>query len=179
MSLAAYNGGVARAANDVLIWGGDLEPGSFATSYIPTVAATVTRSAEGVPTWAVTIPIGPASAAVSVTTNYLPTAGTAIILPPASANPELMMRFNGGAPGCYSRTGGSDLAAGTWLNGQNRWACSTERVSILNGTQTTTTQALFTGATTVIGLGSSGGFAAAIDGIYSRICLDPSPTRCR
>ncbi len=41
-----YNGGVARSASDVYVWGAQCEAGAYATSYIPTVAAMVTRAAE-------------------------------------------------------------------------------------------------------------------------------------
>lgn len=40
------NGGVARAASDVLVWGHQGEEGTYGSSYIATVAASATRSAD-------------------------------------------------------------------------------------------------------------------------------------
>jgi hypothetical protein len=45
-NLSSTNGGTARAANDVLVWGCQCELGITASPYIPTTSAAVTRAAE-------------------------------------------------------------------------------------------------------------------------------------
>lgn len=173
-------GNTVAITGTIMAWGADHKVASVGrTSYVPTTAAAATRATEGVPTWAITIGAGSgASAATSIATTYTPTTMTTLALPAASGNPELLGRFATGF-GCYMRTPGTDLAAGTWVTGSNRWACSSGRFSGLNGVTATGASTTFTGATTTVGIGSSGGFGDAVDGIYSRICVDPDPSRCR
>jgi hypothetical protein len=90
-----------------------------------------------------------------------------------------MGRFNGGLFGCYMRGPGDLTTAGPWVVGANRWACSTGRFVSLGGVSNTAASATTLDAFSDIGIGSSGGFGAPIDGIYSRVCLDSDPTRCR
>jgi hypothetical protein len=47
------NGGTNRPSNRVLIWGAQTENGTFASSYIPTSTAVVTRSSDTTPTFAI------------------------------------------------------------------------------------------------------------------------------
>lgn len=172
--------GNAAADTGTIIWGGcQVEAGSFRTTIIPTDGATATRATEGVPSFPVAITAGsPASSAVTVTASYVPTTGTTLAIPPASGNPEIVGRFSGGNFGCYMMTPATDLAAGTWAVGDNRWACTTARLSHLRGTTATGTATQFTGTIASVGIGSSGGFGAAVNGIYTQLCVDASPARC-
>lgn len=172
--------GDAVGDTGTVIWGGcQVETGSFRTTIIGTDGATATRATEGVPTFAVTIPSGSSVCAVaSITTSYVPTTGTTLVIPHASGNPEIVGRFSGGNFGCYMMTAGGDLAAGTWTTGDNRWECTTARSVYFNGTTTTGSSITFTGITTTVGIGSTGGFGSSVNGIYSQLRINLSSTGC-
>jgi hypothetical protein len=72
---------------------------------------------------------------------------------------------------------GTDLAAGTWVSGTNRFICSSERKTYLNGTSATSTANPLTGATG-FALGNAV-FGSPVTGIYSRAVYDPSLTGCK
>jgi hypothetical protein len=173
---------VGNAAGDTgsVIFGGcGAETGARMTSYIITAGSTVARVTDGVPTFPVAIAMGStASVAISITTNYTPTTGTTLAMPPASGNPSILGRFNGGNFGCYQMTAAGDIAGGTWTTGSNRWSCSTARSTTLNGTTGTGSASTITATISSIGVGSTGGFGESVDGIYSRWCVDTAETRC-
>ena len=171
-------GAANTGAADVLVWGAQVEAGDRATSYIPTAAAGVTRNAESPPSFATSWAAGTsASVSMSIYTAYTPTTGTWFSAPLPSANPDLLGRLNLGTPGCYIR-GPGELAAGSWATGANRWRCTTRRFVELNGASNSgAATTLFAGGTS-IAFGNSA-FAAAVDGIYSRVCFSPTEGGCR
>lgn len=169
----------AQPAQSIYVWGWQSERNTtYATSYIPTATATVTRNAETAyfaPTW-------PTSASISMaSTFYGPT--------PASGSAATALEFNGLAS-ILNESGGlwRWFTAGTgqsvaitssaggvrtygWHDGTDRgvgWGANTAQT-------TSASAANKFGATLYVG-GSAGNRP---DAIISRICVDPVATRCR
>lgn len=176
--------GANAAGVDAYVWGVQCEnSGAYATSYIPTVAASATRNAENarfdITTPATTASLaatrtGPAVAAQSGAYVIAQTAGSSayglgIYLQAGArrALVDIQVQTVAGSPSSPSRA---------WTS----WDGTTHTVNF-DGTQQTATPVTTLAArnSLSIGLDTAGGGALHADGIVSRVCLDPSPTRCR
>jgi hypothetical protein len=172
--------GDAVGDTGTVIFGGcQVETGSVRTSIIPTTSAAVTRNAETVsfaPTW-------PTSASISWAANFVGTT-------PASGSAAAALEFNG-IPSLLNEAGGA------W-----RWFCGgvAQTATLSSATAGIRTYSWHDGETRAVAWGpnitapaadsdSGNKFATTLyiggsagnrpNAILSRVCVDPSATRCR
>jgi len=189
----------ARGAADVLVWGCQSEAGTYATSYIPTTSAAVTRAVESASfdglsissanglSWAATVwhPSGNGGGVWAAGANLVQDASNRTQLYRANTNVQNCDYFSTSG----NRSVGTVISA--YVAGQAyRQACSysgagaSSTVSgYRDGTLTGTSAAGLTSAWTATSVlpGALGAAATTgpADGVVSRICIDPSPIRCR
>lgn len=182
----------SKGAQDVFVWGLQHETGAYATSYVPTTTAAVTRAVD-VPTVAgATLPYAKFSLAASVTEEWatatMPSysvimegqtgnsSGVGFFFMPGAA--PRIQTINAGALNLTAASqtvvAGTAYRVGTVSEGGNSslyW-----NGSLIAGPTAKNTAAAWATAT---GIGYGPAFPTASDSIISRVCLDPSPTRCR
>jgi len=188
---------------DILAWGAQFEEaGTYATSYIPTVASAVTRNAE---TANIATTGGPGVDRGSIAASVQFTSGTGGV-------PYVVTASNGAPPSTvginqmtlYSTTGGGNFicfvgnSVGTLFGsgtaafvapfaGIHRGWCSSPGPGAAVSGQFDTNSMSASGATSGtfgaennISIGSVGTLATThVDGIITRVCRDPDTARCR
>jgi predicted anti-sigma-YlaC factor YlaD len=174
-----WNGGTVRATNRVCVTGGQVELGAYATSYIPTVAAATTRVVESA-SFPIALTTGSDfSLAVSGQASGFSSAGCAgNTIWSAVPGPYLSTCFGGIGYGGVTATAttGTNFGAGVIAG----WRAGSEWIRATNTSRVIVDGALG-GTSTNAGVLSAawGAFTLGTTGIHSRICADPSPTRCR
>lgn len=177
------NGGVARAASDVLVWGHSGEEASYSTSYIPTVAAAVTRNAE-----TATLPVALSTGAdFSVAESFMGpsnvVACAGFFAVAATAGPSIYTCFNTTNVFRVASVGAADSTSAAFTslkwNTGIRWGGSWNRTTSVSTAYTDGVAGTPSAATPGVTSVSWTAFGLTGDGIHSRVCADPGPARCR
>lgn len=170
------NGGVARSANDALVWGFQGEAGAWPSSYIPTTSAAATRNADSAMTTTLSSAVG-TSFSLGVSTAYLS----------SSVTTATAAQLGTVAPNLASVGRSSNTAAAFTINATSTTpAVSAQGTSMLRGCLSDaagTRTAWWDGSTVSAPAASmSAGVTAlsfgALDAYTARVLVDPSPTRC-
>lgn len=178
-NLTNMNGGTTRSANDVFVWGAQCEAGAYATSYIPTTSAAVTRNAE-----LASVALSPSTVAtgsMAISVQLMTTATQGVYVASAGASfQQGLITFGGHRAyvGAVSLVGPL-VALGAGQRRLAEWWNGSSTNLILDGASTAGAAGT-PAATDTLRIGNYDATAGTIEpGIYSRACYDPDPTRCR
>jgi hypothetical protein len=124
--LAIQNPQFTSAGQSVYAWGAQLEQGSYPTSYIPTVASTVTRNADVITKTGISSLIGQTEGTLFIETNIQDKSLQ-------TNNPVLVyLKGSGGAEARIQFTGGGNVIA-VFFNGTTTVASIDVNVGLQNG----------------------------------------------
>jgi hypothetical protein len=176
-------------AASVYIWGVQAELGAYATSYIPTTSGTAARQYDS-PTFTFSAPVSTAAGASWATTSTVggfAGSGYSIELyQDASNRPSINYNSATQATCQYISTGGNAAPVATVPNAINtatRIGCSWTPAPLTTinagGTSSSSSAASSSMSWASAFIGGSALFTSVrADGIVSKVCVDPSPTKC-
>lgn len=183
----------SKGAQDVFVWGLQHEAGAYATSYIPTTTAAVTRAVETPTVNGAAFPAAPLSIAASITTEWPQAshpAGAGILEGQVGSSTGSGFFFVSGFLRFQTLPGGSPAL--DYVVSPAITAGAVRRVAASNtgGSSSIFLEgSLVAGPTaknpatapwlTTTGIGYAPAFPMRFDGIISRVCLDNTATRCR
>lgn len=174
-------------AIDALVWQAQMEiGGAYVTSPIPTTSAAATRNAEVPIADAALGSIAAGSVAVSVHTAPNSLGANRGWISLATSTPSWRhgpVGFSTSAVAAHYVNGSASGIAQTVTTGQRRivayWSAAERGVGV-DGAFLTTTGAASTGDIQRVCIGDYSCAGGTLqDGIFSRICADPDPSRCR
>lgn len=187
---SAWNGGTARGAARVAVWGAQRETSAtYSTSYIPTVATSVTRNDEGGSVAAV-VPNGAGCIAgnLQTTANTLGNGRIAEVWLDANnlfssfvdvTSPTVRFTVGGVVESTF--TTAASMPGGPFRVIATRVPSASRSVQLVGSAPSSAASALGAFTPTTIFLGRFGGTLAGFQpmGILTRIQIDPDPSRCR
>lgn len=181
------NGGTARPAQSVYLWGGQYEAGARVSPYIKTAGAAATRATESATFSVASAGATKASiAATLVTPRVAKTTATGLIWYKTDttddyvrahidSSSKLVCNFRiGGADSTRTSTGSATLGV------ENRVVCyydTTNKADCLNGTCETTAATLTLPSYTTVRLGATG-TGSELNGVVKKVCVDNTATGC-
>jgi hypothetical protein len=175
----------AQGVQSVYRWGMGAEAGAFATSYIPTVAAGVTRSAETAASYTLPSGIGPNGCIAASATWPSASVGAVNIAAFGSAgagNNWTLYRTSNTAAGYQigvTTTAPAIAAANLTTHRTVLSDNAGTRAAWWDAASVAAPAASLSGTQTIIWIGAGVSSGTPIDGIISRFQLDPDPSRCR
>lgn len=193
-NLTRINGGTTRSANNVYIWGVQTEAGGLTTSYIATAGATASRATEtsSMPfvmantSGSVAFSVAwPTNLSTSTQTDFAPVALSAAgptyrVLPDWIPATTRMIGY--ATAGAVTKAASGHVAALTENRAYLYWTTTTPTLGFTTGfAPATETSGTWTtpGASTLVELGSASGAFFQLNGVIKKVCVDPSPSRCR
>ena len=174
--------GSTAAATGTVVWGGcQVEAGGVATSMIPTVAAGVTRNIES-PAFTLSSAVGP-SASIAASAQWPSTAVGAVnylALGNVGDNMTLYRTNDTGAGFQINATITSPAVSsmGTTVHRAALADASGTRSAFWDLGSVAAPAASMAAGVSTVWIGRNVGGTPA-DGIVTRVCIDPDPTRCR